>query len=178
MPFSLPQNVGSYVPTTQVWDTSQIVQSNLQPELKELLIRMYQNLGFMSDVLNTKTSGKYPTMEFVISSQYFPNPTYSSATGVVPADRQVFRSTYNVGTIGAGVTNVPHGLTINNSWTFTHIYGTANDTVGFNYYPIPFASAGGAANIELRVTNVNIVITNNSGVAFTNVYIVLEYLKT
>ena len=178
MPFALPQNVGSYVPTTQVWDTTQIVQSNLQPELKELLVRMYQNLGFMSDVLNTKVSGKYPIAEFVISSQYFANPAYSSATGIVPADRQVFRSTYNVGAIGAGVTNVPHGLTINNSWTFTHIYGTANNTATNNYYPLPFASAGGAANIELRVNLANIVITNNSGVVFTNVYIVLEYLKT
>ena len=112
--------------------------------------------------------------EFVTGAQWFNK--VQNQTPNQPL-RSEYRSVYNVGTLGAGATTVAHNLAITSTWTFTDIYGAASDTTGNNYYPLPFASAAGATNIELRVDGTNIVITNNSGVTFSTCYVVLEYLK-
>ena len=166
-------NTGSYVPTTFIYDVAQLHAVNVNsPEFKELLVRLYQTLNQVVLSLNLKDTGYYMNQEYLTSQVYF-NPVSN-----LPKDyRQIFRTTYNIGPLGAGLTNTAHGLPITTTWQFTRIYGVANDSIGKNYYPLPFASAGGAANIELRVDATNIKITNNSGVAFDSCTVVLEYLK-
>jgi hypothetical protein len=167
-------NTGLFIPTTYIFDLTQVAQVDIKSqEFKDLLVRLYQTVNSVALSLNIKDTGLYPLEEFVTGSRYF-NPTSPDPERL----RIVFRRTFNTGAIGAGVTNVAHGLTIAATWTFTRIYGSASDNVGPNYYPLPFASAGGAANIEVYVDGTNIVITNNSGVAFTSGYVVLEYLKS
>jgi hypothetical protein len=166
---------GAFVPTTNIWDPQNIYQSNLDPELKEILVRMYQNLNLMANVLNVKETGQYNNAYEIVSSKtWFPNPALTSTTPTSPTDRQVIRKTFLL-SLPPGATNLPHGLPVTTSWTFTLIYGTANDTVGFNYYPI--ASFGGGNSIEIRVDNVNIVLINNTAITFNITYIILEYLK-
>lgn len=167
------QNTGLYVQTTQVWELAQIADSkDMSPDLKELLVRLYQQINNIALSLNQKDSALYLNQEFVNGQNYF------NLVSTNPLDlRPVFRSVFNIGLLGPGLTNPLHGLPITNTWKFTRIYGVASDTVGFNYYPLPWASAAGATNIELRVNATNIIITNNSGVAFTDCYVVLEYVK-
>lgn len=166
-------NTGSFIPTTELLDVSQIYSVDVNsPEFKELLVRLYQALNKISLITTNKDSGYYVEEEFVNSQQYF-NPTDPSPLKT----RGVFRRTYNIGALGAGATSTAHNLVITTAWKFTRIYGTASDTVNLLYYPIPWASAAGATNIEIYVDNTNIVITNNSGVAFTDCYVVLEYVK-
>jgi hypothetical protein len=166
-------NTGLYVPSTNVWDLGILQEIDVNsPEFKELLVRLYQNVNNIAISLNLKDSAIYIQEEFVTGAQFF-NPASSSQL----LQRAEFRSTYNIGALGAGVTNTAHGLTIGATWVFTQIWGTASDNIGPNYYPLPWASAGGATNIELRVDGVNIVITNNSGIAFTSCIVVLEYVK-
>lgn len=179
MPISDQSEYGSFIPTTYTFDIAQLYSVDVtSPQFKELLVRLYQNINNMILVLNTKESGYYALQEFVDGNIYFPNPALNSTTAQSPIYRQEFRFVVNIGALGAGVTTVAHGLNVQSTWSFTHIYGAASNFAGAgDYYPLPFASAGGAANIELRVTNTNVVITNNSGVTFTNCYVVLHYLK-
>jgi hypothetical protein len=166
-------NFGSYVPSTNIWDISQIAEVNVNsPEFKELMVNLYQNLNLMAQVLNTKDSAFYNDKEFQTGLNVFP------LTGTSQLDlRPGFRLTVDTGALPGGVTLVPHGLTIGTTWKFLKILGAASDNIGFNYYPLPFASAAGATNIEIRVDATNIVITNNSGVTFTSSFVILEYIK-
>lgn len=168
-----PINVGFFIPTTSIFEIQNIASVDIfSPDFKDLIVQLYQNINNIANAVNAKDTGLYNLQEFVTGSTYF-NPNSPN-----PLDaRSVFRSTYNIGALNAGVTNAPHGLTIGTTWQFVRIYGCASNTATNNYYPLPFASAGGANNIELRANATNIVITNNSGVVFTSATVVLEYLK-
>lgn len=174
-------NYGAFVPTTNVWDVSEIYQTEVtSPEFKELLVRLYQNLNNMSLVLNLKDSAYYVNTEFVNGQSYFPNPSYNSSTATAPSMRQVYRLVINFGALPASTTkSVAHGLTPSAGWTFTRIYGSSSDTTDLLYVPLPYASSTANKNIELNVdaTNVNI-ITGIDWSAYTKTYVILEYMKT
>ncbi len=166
-------NTGSFVQQTPVFDISRLHSVDVNSdEFKELIVLLAQQTNNISIALNQKEFGYFLNEELVTSVQYY-NPNSNNQLDLIPE----FRSVYNIGALPGGATTVAHGLTIATTWKFTDIYGTANDNVGFNYYPVPFASAGGANNIELRVDATNIIITNNSGINFTSCNVVLEYIK-
>jgi hypothetical protein len=173
--------VGSFVPTTNVWDVQQIYQiQSISPELRELLVRLYQNLNLMATNVNLKDTGYYPLSEFVNSQLFFPNPSLTSQTNTFPAYRQVFRATINFGALpNTGTKSVAHNLTFDTATTFTRIYGAASDTTDILYIPIPYASASGTDNIELNVDVTNVNITTASDRTNYNVtYVILEYIKS
>lgn len=179
---ALSTQYGAFVPSTQVWDVNQIYQTNVEdPEaLRELLVRMYQNLNLMANVLNVKDSGMYQITEFVNGQLFFINPAYNSSTTVQPTLRQVFRKVINFGALPNTATkSVAHGITCTTSTTFTRIYGAASNTTGFKYIPLPYADAAGVDNIQLDVdaTNVNVTTASNK-TAFNVTYIILEYIQT
>jgi hypothetical protein len=166
------QNTGSFIPTTQVWNTSEIYAADLAPELQELFVRMYQNLGIMTDVLNTKDFAFYLTQELVNSQSY-----YNPATNDQQTLRPVFRKIIAFGSLPPGETSLPHGLTANAGLKFTDVHGVANDNVGFNYYPLAGGSGSGTNNVEVNLDNTDVNIYNNTAITFTNCDVVLEYLK-
>jgi hypothetical protein len=174
MPYipNVASNTGSFVSNTSVWDVSRLYEVDVNSEeFKELLVRLYQNVNNIVLALNDKRTALYLLNEFATSAQYF------STTNNQLMLRPEYSITFNIGALGAGVTTVAHGLTIGTTWNFVDIYGAATDNVGHNYYPLPFASASGTNNIELKVNATNIVITNNSGITFTSCIVTLEYLK-
>ena len=182
MAFPTSNQFGSFVPTSNVWDVSQIFAlEDESPELKELLVRLYQNLNLMSISLNTRDAGYYDTSEFVNGQLWFPNPLYNSSTQTAPAYRQDYRKVFNIPTsIGIpliGLT-IPHGITLTPKTTFTRIYGTANDTINQAYLPLPFVSTTGSG-IELFVNGPNIIIIPQVALPNINqIYVVLEYLQS
>ena len=122
MPFSYPQNTGSFIPTTNIWSVEEIQAANISPELKEVLIRLYQNLNRMALSINSRDAGYYATSEFVNGQLFFPNPSLSSASTSYPAYRQVFRSVINFGTLPNNATiSVAHNIPITAGYTFTRI---------------------------------------------------------
>lgn len=166
-------NTGWYVPTTAIWDVARLYEVDVGSlEFKELLVRLYQNVNLIALSLNQKETGLYLQEELAISQAFF-NATSSNPNELRPC----YRLTLDGGALAAGTTNVPHGLTIDSTWVFTHIYGAATDNIGNNYYPLPFASDSGTNNIEMRVDGTNVVIINDSGVAFTASVFILEYVK-
>lgn len=170
---------GSFVPSTFIFDVGQLYQTDVtSPEFKELLVRLYQNVNLMAIALNTKDTGYYTTQEFVNGQLYFPNPAFNSSTQTSAAYRQVFRTTVNFGALpNAGTKSVPHNIQFNSGFTCTRIYGTASDTTGLSYIPLPFVDTAGN-NIELNVdaTNVNITTTSNR-TNYNVCYVVVEYIK-
>jgi len=170
------RDVGLYVPTTNVWDVSQIYETEVtSPEFKELLVRLYQNINNIALALNLKDSAYYVEEEFV-NGQTFPavNPAASSSFG-----RQAYRKVFQFGALpNAATKTLAHGLTVNNTLNFTRIYGCASDKTGFNYIPLPYSSTVAANNIELRLNTTNIVVTTGSNrSAFTQAWIIVEFLK-
>lgn len=174
-------NPGLFIPTTNIWDVSQIYSTEVtSPEFKELLVRLYQNIGNIATALNLKDSAYYVQEEFVNGQAYFPNPALSSTSAAQPIMRQVFRKVINFGTLpNAGSTAVAHGLTITSGFSFTRIYGCASDQAGSNFIPLPYASTTLVNNIEMSVDATNVTITTGiDRTAFTVTYAILEYIKS
>jgi len=177
-------NVGSFLPTTSVWDVSEIYATDVtSPAFKELLVRLYQNLNNMAVSVNTRDAGFYSNQEFVNGQLFFPDPTLTSNTATVARQRQVFRMVVNFGALpNAATKSVNHGITVTPSTSFTRIYGAAtNPTSGaYAYVPLPYASTTAVANnIELKVTGTQVtIVTAANYSAYTTSYVVLEYIKS
>jgi len=175
------QTFGFLIPTTNVWDVSEIYQVDVKSdEFKELLVRLYQNLNNMATSVNIRDAGYYDVNELLNGQSYFPNPLLNSATMSAPSFRSVYRKVINWGALpNTGTTSVPHGITCSANTSFTRIYGSSTDPVGLNYIPIPYASPTLANNIELKVDATNVtIITGSNRSAFTITYVILEYLQT
>jgi hypothetical protein len=166
------QNTGSFVPTTNVWDVAEIYElKDVSEDFRELLVRLYQNLNLMSEVLNTKDSAYYITDQFISSQLYF-NPTSTNQQDLRPGYREVV----NTGALGAGVTTVAHNLPFVAGWQFFFINGAATDSGTVTAVPLPFAGSAGN-NIQVTVTSTSVVINNQSGLTFDSSAVILEYVK-
>ncbi len=165
---------GAYTPTTSVWDPNEIFQTNLEdPEaLRELLVRLYQNLNLMANVVNSKESSYYDTQQFITGQQFFPNP--STQTGTTSTYRPTSRVVINFGALpNTGTKTVAHGITVNQGTTWTRIYGAATDPVGLTGIPIP---DGNGAYVVVTATNVSIT-TGSNLTNYTTTLVVLEYMS-
>jgi hypothetical protein len=171
-------NIGLFVPTTNVWEVPAF--NEIDPNLRELFVRLYQNINNIAIILNLKDSAVYNTQEFVNGQTFFPNPILSSVSTTNAKLRQVYRLVINFGALpNAATKSVPHNLIINSSWTFTRIYGCATNP-NTEFIPLPYVSTTALIDgIELWVdtTNVNVKTGANYS-AYTTTYIVLEYLKS
>lgn len=184
MPIQDSDQYGDFVQTTQVWDISNLdllKEGNLKVEdFKEIMVRLYQQIGNIAVSLNKKDTGQYQRSEFVNGQLFFSNPALDSTTVQYPEDRAVLRKVINFGALpNAGTKSVAHGITCTTKTSFTRIYACSSDPVGLNYIPIPYASPTLVNNIELNVdaTNVNIV-TGSNRTAFTITYVVLEFIQS
>ena len=172
---------GAYTPNTDVWNVGQVqnVDVNSQ-EFKELLVRLYQNLNIMSLTLDVADKGIYDTQEFVNGQLWFPNPAYNSSTAQSAQYRAPLRKVINMGALkNAGTTTQLHNIIVTNTLRWTRIYGVATapgvaDPL-LNGIPLPYVSVGSIVELNVTSTNVNVITTDNK-TAFTECYVVLEYI--
>lgn len=174
---NLQSNIGLFVPTTNVWDVQNLEDpKDVSPALKELLIRLYQNMNNISVALNLKDSGYYVQQEFLTGQLFFPTGVsdVSNSNG-----RQSFRTVVNFGALPNNTTvSVAHGINIQNSFIFTRMYGCASDQITMTYLPIPYSSATTAKIIELSADVTNVYITTGSNLSsYTQTLVILEYVK-
>ena len=165
------KNAGAFVPTTLNFDVAQLQATNVtSPEFKELLVRLYQNVNSISMLLNLKDTGQYTDREFISGKQY--------VLGNTP--KQVFRKVIDFGALpNAGSKSVAHGITATAGVVFTNIFGTSSDTSGNSYIPLPYASTTLINNIELELDGTNVIVTTGiDRTAWTDTYIVVEFLKS
>lgn len=175
MPGSFPDSVnpGLFLPTTPMLDVGDINEDNI----KQLIVQLTQFINNMAIVVNQKDSAIYPLEQFVNGQTFFPDPALTATSPQTPTPRQVYRQVFNFGALpNAGTKTMAHNIPITNIYTFTRIYGTASDTAGLTYIPIPQAFIGGNI-VDLSVDAVNIrVRTNFNATNYNIVYIVLEWL--
>lgn len=173
-------SIGSFLPTTDVYDVESIYTLDINSEeFKLFLVRLRQSINNVALVVNNCETGYFPLFEIMNGQIFFPNPSLNSTTSQLPVYRQVFRTTINFGALpNTGTTSVAHGIDFTNTYSITHIYGAATDPVGLTYIPLPYTSPTAANNIELYAdgTNVNIITGSNRS-NYTTTYVILEYIK-
>lgn len=163
--------VGMFIGTTDVYELQQLADVDVNSEeFRLLLVRLYQNLNNIVLALNLKDTGYYIKQPFVCGQQFFANDSSE-----LNLERMVFRVVVEIGALPSGTITIAHDLTVQSTWTFTRIYGTATDNTDENYYPIPWVGAGGTF-ISLTVNNTDVVINNQSGVTFNECVVILEYI--
>lgn len=171
------RNYGAFIPTTFIWDLAELEQANIKNDrLKDLLVRLYQNLNLMQQSLNIKDSAFYDEDEFVNGQSFFPGSDPATALdGDANTRRQVFRKVIDFGALpNTAAKSVAHNIDITSGFSFTRIYGTASDTTNLLYTPIPNVNT----DIRLHVTATNVVVTTAANYSsYDTTYIVLEYLK-
>lgn len=113
----MPDLNGSFVPTTNVWDTSEVLAADVNSEeFKQLLVRLYQNINTIAIVLNSKDTGYYVSSKFTNGQLFFPNPALTSQSSSTPIYRNVIRYVVNFGALpNTGSKSVAHTLTPNSS---------------------------------------------------------------
>ena len=170
---------GIYIPTSQIWDINEIKDTDASESLKELLIRMYQNLGNMATAINSKESAIYDTSEFVTGGVYFPNVNLTSQTVQTPRQRQIVRTIVVFPSLPNIMTanKIAHNIPFNSGYTVTAINGVAMDKTNLLYYPLSFAAAAGKI-FSLWVDGTYVYIdTNSFDLHLYSVIVVIEYLK-
>lgn len=179
MATSQSSNFGLFIPNTYNFDVGAIQNLDESPALKELLVRLFQNVNSMNQTINLKESGYYSNLEFVSGKLMFPNPANSSQGSAYPVNRPMYRIVVPCGTLpNAGVKLVPHNVPVTSGYSWVYIGGAATDPVNLLGIPLPYSSPTLANNIEVSTTATNIVITTGSDrTNFTTSYIVLEYIK-
>lgn len=172
-----------YIPSNFIWDLQELYNVDINQDLRELLVRLYENLNVVAIAINDRENGYYNTFEMLSGKQYFRNPIFNSSTTpfLAPDFHSCFRIVINFGPLPNTATkSVAHGLLnqISANWHFVGIKGTASDTTGLTYIPLPYASPVLVNNVELYAdaTNVN-VITGINRTNFNECFIELEYYK-
>ena len=170
--------MGVFLPTTQIWDSVNIQETNVQSsEFKDLIIKLYENNNEMAQVINLKDTGIYDINEFVCGQTFF--PTVDSSTSERTAFRQVYRKVIVVGALlDTAAKSVAHSLAITDNVIVTRVYGASTDTTGHTYIPLPYASPALVDNIELSLDATNVIVTTGKDrTAYDTTYVVIEFLR-
>lgn len=164
------------VPTTNLWNISQIQNSNIPEELKNLLVQLYQNINLISLVLNKKENGIYQLEQTLSGNVFFPNPEITNAT--INSRTEYRTVTFFQMLPDTGTLSIPHNIFIPSISTATIIYGAATNTNATSMIPLPFASPTLVDNISLELTATDIVITTGSDRSdYVRVIVVVGLLK-
>ena len=172
-------NFGSFVPSTFIWQMQEAQSLQIDPGLKQLLVKLYQNLNLMQIALNQREFANYSESEVLNGQTYFPTPGLNSLSSTQPEDRQVFRKVINFGPLPNATTQtVPHDIDIDSGYSFTRIYGTSTNSNQTVFIPLPFPSPTLNQIVKLQITDTDVSITTDIDYTdYVNTYIVLEYLK-
>lgn len=168
---------GLFIPNTEVFNTDQFGKDMTPEEIANYFyILQFLSYNNLANAINFKESGFYVPIEFVTCQQWF-KQSGSSANNPFSFG---WRIVINFGALpNAGTKSVAHnikGLTAG-KYSWTKIMGSATDAAG-NGIPLPFSSPVLNENISLTVDITQVHITTAIDYsAFTNCYIILEYLK-
>lgn len=172
---------GTTLPTTYIWDVSPIYDLNLSNDVKELLVRMYQNINSIALVTNTKESGYYLTDALYYNDQqWFPNTNTGELTNpyIKPVNRSGGRVTLkDIALPNTGTVSIPHNIPCTPQTRIFVKYADAVNSAGTSFLPLPYASATLANVIELNADNVNVNITTNSNRTDYTAIVVLDFIQ-
>lgn len=143
----------SYVP---VYDVIPNEWQEARPVIVEQLKRI-------SNAVNIREIGWLLDEELLNGQQYIPGQTNSQEF------RSVFRKTFEISPVIAGVNTVAHGISITSSFSLIHLYGGSTNAVALTGTALP----SGANTLTYDANNVIL----NSDAAYTRAVIVMEYIQ-
>jgi len=141
-------------------------------DYSQFIIQITKYYRDIARKVNDKERAFYPLELEILNSQKF------FTTGDPQKYRTVFRKVINTGVLpNAGIKNIAHNIiTPTSSWLFVNIYGFARNPTTPRWIPMPNGGPTYQVQLDVTATNVNITTTANL-TAFTDSYVVLEYLK-
>ena len=167
-----------FIPTTNIYDVDTLKDMKVDsPEFSELLVRLYQNNNRSALVINNKISGTFYDAETLTGGTYLPDPATTGEIGRY--GRSIFRQTINFGPLpNAGAKSVIHRIIVPPNMKLVHMYGGTTDPATSSFLPLPFASTTLNQNIQLEANATNVIITTGiDRTAYTETFVVMEYLK-
>lgn len=128
----------------------------------------------LANAVNIRDISLYDLVEVINGQQFFDTTSQQKK-------RIAFRKVFNIGAVGSGATvDTPTGIT--GVTTFTRIYGVGQVSTT-QWRPIPYVSTA-AVNQQVSIEVLDIagvqnieIVSGAAATAFTNVIVVLEYLK-
>jgi hypothetical protein len=167
------EDKSTFLPTTQIWDSTSISALPGSPdEMKQLIIKLYENINIISEVLNKKDTGIYDVNEYICGQVFYPTGAKTNQF------RVVYRKVVTFGALPAVTKAIAHGITFNNTCKATRIYGAATDLTSGSKIPLPYASPILADNIELWLDNTNVNMkTGKNRSAYTECDVIIEYVS-
>jgi hypothetical protein len=177
---------GTYSPTTFIFDVAELQQTDVtSPHFKELLIRLYQNVGLMSNIINLKDTGYYLQQEVNNSQSWYPNATLTQATPQKPDFRRGYTTVVPFPVLpNANTVSQPHGIAMGPQFFLTFFQGAATnpaaitvpmDVVGI---PLPYSSSTTIVdNIEMWLDNTNVYLASQADYSAFNGVVTIKYLK-
>lgn len=131
---------------------------------QELSVELNKMYTEASTQVNNRISGIFGTQMTITGESWYLNGEKGR--------QQSLRRAYKV--TGAG--SIPHEIVTSSVSGFTRIYGSFTD--GTNFYPLPYVSTTAANQVQVVITQTNIVITAGGGApAIVSGVIVLEWLS-
>ena len=161
---SLPPNSQqSFLPTTLIL-----------PDLsnaKEFNYVLTDFLKKMIAAINDKDIAQYVRQEVQNGQKYFEPNSANTFRGI-------YRKVIEFGALpNIATKDINHEITVTATTRFTRIYATANrpDT---SFFPIAFGNPLGVSDISIEITPTVVrIVTTIDYSAYTDVFVVLEYLK-
>jgi hypothetical protein len=174
----IPTNIyrGAYVPTTYIFDPASLQQQGFNKEQSEFMVRLYQNINNIINVLNIKDSGYYLTTVFNTSQSLF------SVTNDFNNLRPIFRVAFNFGALPvASIKSVPHNIptsVLGTTWSLVRFDITSTDpnTRSISIPGFDPSSITNPINAWFDPVNVNIQTTSNMS-AYTITNVVIEFVQ-
>lgn len=168
-----PSNAeGFFLPTTDLYDSQFVENVDINsPEFRDYLVWLQQSINTHALYINNKTNGIYETEELTSGGMFFSTNKGQSST----IYRQEYRTVVDFGALpDTGIQGVGHNIVgIDNTFTFTAIYGAASDPVALNYIPLS------NPDIEIDVTINDVIIETTADLSnYTRCFVILEYIKS
>lgn len=178
-PFSTPIDFGAYLPTTYIFDISDIQNIDVNSsEFKELIVRLYLNINNMLQILNIKDTGQY-FLTTINTGQVFFN-----VNNDFNMLRSIFRTVVNFGALPNNTTkSVSHNIpNLGTTWSLVRFdcESTKPNTIAIDipgWDPTNFPTSQNPIMITFDPTNVNITTTSNMS-AWTITWVTLEFILT
>jgi hypothetical protein len=170
-------NYGSNIPTTYLFDVSQASTIDVNStQFKELLVRLYQNINNIIQVINKKDTGYYLNTTFNTNQVFFNvNNDFNNL-------RPIYRIVVDFGALPDTTSKpVAHNIpNLGTTYTFTRIDAVATepDTSSIHipgWDPSTFPGTESPINIEVTPTQVIITTTSDMS-SYTRTWVILEYI--
>lgn len=169
-------NFGSYLPTTYIYDVTDIQNIDVNSdEFKELIVRLYLNINSILKSLNDKDTGLYLTTVFQTGQQFF------NQTNAYDQNRPIFRTVVNFGALPNTTTkSVAHNIpNLGTTWSIVRLdcQATNPNTIAVDVPGFDPSDITKPMNIWFDATNVTVQTTSNMS-AYTTTWVIIEFILT